>query len=136
MRATLALNVLNIFSLPNCFGCFALLASLVFIITVFEFSHFPTPEWQYPSVENVQGRKTFQGLHHLLKTPQLNDSSLHSFVWGRFPSNIYLIKVNTRNTRKMCKICSKLTIKTPLKWCSSGVFIANFKHILHLFVKC
>ena len=39
------------------------------------------------------------------------------------PANIYLFKVNHRNTRKKCEICSKLTIK-PLKtksvtsfWC-------------------
>ena len=30
-----------------------------------------------------------------------------------FPANIYLLKVNNRNTRKRCEICSKLTIKTP-----------------------
>ena len=29
------------------------------------------------------------------------------------PVNIYLFKVNNRNTRKRCEICSKLTIKTP-----------------------
>ena len=28
-------------------------------------------------------------------------------------ANIYLFKVNNRNTRKRCEICSKLTIKTP-----------------------
>ena len=30
-----------------------------------------------------------------------------------FSANIYLLKVDNRNTRKMCDICSKLTIKTP-----------------------
>ena len=29
-----------------------------------------------------------------------------------FPDGIYLFKVNSRNTRIKCKICSKLTIKT------------------------
>ena len=29
------------------------------------------------------------------------------------PASVYLLKVNTRNTRKRCEICSKLTIKTP-----------------------
>ena len=29
------------------------------------------------------------------------------------PANIYLFKVNNRNTRKSCEICLKLTIKTP-----------------------
>ena len=28
-------------------------------------------------------------------------------------ANIYLLKVNNRNTRKRCEICSKLTLKTP-----------------------
>ena len=30
-----------------------------------------------------------------------------------YPANIYLFKVNNRNTRKRCKTCSKFTIKTP-----------------------
>ena len=29
------------------------------------------------------------------------------------PVGIYLVKVNNRNTRTRCEICSKLTIKTP-----------------------
>ena len=29
------------------------------------------------------------------------------------PAGIYLLKVNNRNTRTRCVICSKLTIKTP-----------------------
>ena len=32
---------------------------------------------------------------------------------GLNPANIQLFKVNNRNTRKRCEICSKLTIKTP-----------------------
>ena len=31
----------------------------------------------------------------------------------RYPANIYLFKINNRNSRKRCEICSKLTIKTP-----------------------
>ena len=34
-------------------------------------------------------------------------------VFRANPTNIYLFKVNNRNTRKRCEICSKLTIKTP-----------------------
>ena len=30
-----------------------------------------------------------------------------------FTANIYLFKVNNRKTTERCKICSKLTIKTP-----------------------
>ena len=39
-----------------------------------------------------------------------------------FPADIYLFKVNNRNTRTRCEICSKLTIKTTERrlasfWC-------------------
>ena len=52
------------------------------------------------------------------------------------PANIYLLKFNNKNSRKMCEIFWKLTIKTTERrqWRCSGVFIVNFKHILHLFV--
>ena len=29
------------------------------------------------------------------------------------PGNIYLFKINDKNTGKRCEICSNLTIKTP-----------------------
>ena len=52
------------------------------------------------------------------------------------PANIYLFKVNNRNSRKRFEICSKLTIKTPERsqWRRFVVFVANFKHIPHLFL--
>ena len=40
----------------------------------------------------------------------------------KLPANIYLYKVNNRNTRKRCEICSKLTIETP--------------HLFHIFFQC
>ena len=50
------------------------------------------------------------------------------------PAGIYFFKVNNRNTRTRCEICSKLTINTPERhqWRRSGVFIVNFEHISHL----
>ena len=48
-------------------------------------------------------------------------------------ANIYLFKVNNRNTRKKWEICSKLTIKTR-QWRRSGVFIVNFEHTSNLFL--
>ena len=47
------------------------------------------------------------------------------------PVDIYLLKVNYRNTRIKCEIFSKLIIKTPERRCSV-VFIVNFEHISHL----
>ena len=48
-----------------------------------------------------------------------------------YPVDIYPLKVNNRNTRTRCEICSKLIIKTPERrhWRRSGFFIVNFEHI-------
>ena len=53
---------------------------------------------------------------------------------NQYPAGIYPLKVNNRNTRTKCKICSKLTIKTPEQrhWRRSGDFVVNFEHISHL----
>ena len=42
---------------------------------------------------------------------------------------IKLFKVNNVNTRTLCEICSKLTLKTsqPLQWRLSGALIINFE---------
>ena len=50
------------------------------------------------------------------------------------PANIYLFKINNRNTRDRCEICSKLTIKIleRRQWRRTGIF--NFEHISHLFL--
>ena len=42
---------------------------------------------------------------------------------GHFPGGNYIFKVNNRNTRTRCEICSKLT---------AGIFVVNFEHISHL----
>ena len=57
--------------------------------------------------------------------------------WRDIPVNIYLFKVNNRNTRKRCKISSKLTIKIPERghWRHTVVFIVNFEHISYLFLQ-
>ena len=55
--------------------------------------------------------------------------ALKLITWDmrKLPANINLFKVNNRNTRKMCEICSKLTIKTPERrqWRRSGAFIVD-----------
>ena len=50
------------------------------------------------------------------------------------PAGNYMLKVNNRNSRIRCEICSKLTIKTPERRQRrrSGVFIVNFDHISYL----
>ena len=59
---------------------------------------------------------TFAQQTHLLK----HGKTFH--LLKPFPAGIYLLKVNNRNTRTKCEICSKLTIKTPERrlasfWC-------------------
>ena len=51
-----------------------------------------------------------------------------------FLAGIYLLKVNNKNTRARCEICSTLATKTPERrqWRRSGVFIVNLEHISHL----
>ena len=58
----------------------------------------------------------------------------HRFKGG-FPASIYLLKVNNRNIRGRCEICSKSVIKTPERRqapftpCSS-VSVVNFEHVI------
>ena len=61
-------------------------------------------------------------------------TSIMKKVFQTCPPGIYLFKVNNRNTRARCEICSKLTIKTPEQhqWRRFGVFIVYFEHISHL----
>ena len=56
------------------------------------------------------------------------------FFKVKYPAGTYMFKVNNRNTKTRCKICLKLTIKTPewRQWRRSGVFIVNFEDISHL----
>ena len=44
-----------------------------------------------------------------------------------YPENIYLFKVNSKNTKKGGEICSKLTIRRSI------FFIVNFEHIFLVF---
>ena len=59
-----------------------------------------------------------------------------ALAWSKliYPPGNYLFKVNHRNTRLRCEICSKLAKETPERrhWYRSGVFIVNFGHISHL----
>ena len=50
------------------------------------------------------------------------------------PAGIYMLKVNNKNIRTRCEICSELTIKKPerCQWSCSGVFILNFEQFSHL----
>ena len=61
----------------------------------------------------------------------MKEENMGAFRSSPYSTNIYLFKVNNNNARKRCKICSKLTMKTPERrhWRRSGVFIVNFEHI-------
>ena len=88
------------------------------------------------SLRNTAERKLkhlIKPVHDFLGNMKLNISNLKWVVLHEdlnimyYPAGIYLVKVNNRNTRTSCEICSKLTIiKIP------GIFIVNFKHISHL----
>ena len=42
-----------------------------------------------------------------------SNQSLKFYIAFLIPAGIYLLKVNKRNTRTRCEICSKLTIMIP-----------------------
>ena len=44
------------------------------------------------------------------------------------PAGIYLLKVNNRNTRTRCEMCSKLTIKLTVD------FIFDFSHLVLVYL--
>ena len=48
-----------------------------------------------------------------------------------FPVGNYMFKVNNRNTRTRCGICSKLTIKTPERRQNVLVSLALTLNIFH-----
>ena len=52
----------------------------------------------------------------------------------QYPASNYIFKVDNRNTRRRCEICSKLIIKIPERrqWRFSGIFIVKFEHISYL----
>ena len=58
---------------------------------------------------------------------------LHNNFLGHIPAGISLLKVNSRNSRTRCEICSKFIIKiTEQRQWRSGLFIVNCEHISHL----
>ena len=68
-----------------------------FRLHLFDFDKFP--------LSNVQN---FTLTH--LPSPKFEKYSPEHFLYS--PASIYLLKVNNRNTRTRCEICSKLTIET------------------------
>ena len=62
---------------------------------------------------------------------EMNGNGTHNF----FPAKVYMFKVSNRIIRKICEICSRLTVKKPEQrhWRCSGVCIVNFEFIAHLF---
>ena len=59
------------------------------------------------------------------------DNNHNTAISKMIPANIYLLKVNNRNTRTRREVCSKLKIKTPD---DVPVFIVNFEHVSHPFL--
>ena len=65
---------------------------------------------------------------HLLVTAATCNSKVYKLI-GRDLTDIYLFKVNSKNSKKRSEICPKLTINTVKR--SPGVLIVNFEHYPH-----
>ena len=63
----------------------------------------------------------------------LVESAVGFYMMRIFPTSNYMFKINIRHARTNCEICSKsaIKIKERRQLRRSGVFIVNFKHILH-----
>ena len=85
-------------------------------------------------IEAVLFKKAYFGIKPKLREVKNFFLGSSFFDMGRVARMVYLLKVNNKNTETRCKLCSKLTIRTPERhnWCHSGVFIVNFKHISHI----
>ena len=54
-------------------------------------------------------KQNFGKIYFLSESPKfMKQLASHAYI----PASIYLLKVNNKNTRTRCEICSKLTIKT------------------------
>ena len=72
--------------------------------------------------------KTYSQNNYVWFYRYLNNKNAYTYD---ISSGICLLKVNKRNTRAMCEICSKLTIKTLQRRQRrrSGFLIVNFEEI-------
>ena len=77
--------------------------------------------------ENPPG-DVFENFYHCRPLTFLKRTSSRVFSCSKSE-----ISLSDGNTRTICEICSKLTIKTPKwrQWPRSGVFIVNFEQISH-----
>ena len=88
--------------------------------------------------QNLETCKILIFSNIFMKTKRYNGASqINSSIKTKdysIPVVIYLLKVNNRNTRRRCEICSKLTVKTQeqSQWRRFCVFIVNFEHISDL----
>ena len=85
----------------------------------------------FPYKDNTQDVRSTTVVKY---SPEENNMSMEVLLMS-FQGGIYLFKVNNGNTRTLCEICSKLTVKTRdwCQWRRSDVFINNFEHISHIF---
>ena len=84
------------------------------------------------------GVKRFAEILPKLKSIKINQSiffnqNVYQFLLQTEPAGNYMLKVNNRNTRARCEICSKLIIKTPAWDSGTGLRPATFlkKRFLH-----
>ena len=113
---------------------FAILGKWKTILKKFEIQ---SAIWHFTGLQLSADSKSCK---NLCKSITEVSSQFHYFIlesWQvlceKIPAGIFLFKVSNGNTKRMCRICSKLTIKTPKRrhWHHSSVIVVNFEQVLH-----
>ena len=102
--------------------------------TLFQPRKWPWPMGRYKAVDCFRKMIYFRWLTGFWIRPW---APVQNLIKRHYPAGIYLFKVNNRNTRTRCEICSKLTscsTKTfycPCYWLATGICAMGFSGFLH-----
>ena len=75
--------------------------------------------------------RTHENLQEVIREAFFVQLAVSWYCFRINPSRHLIVQVNNGNTRTMCEVCSKLTIKTPehSQFSHSDVFIINFEQM-------
>ena len=120
----------NTFHFLRFFEKFILKARRLHLLISLLSTFFPK-DWKFVKITNTKFGKVSLFYHPVFRLEKIwND-----IIEALYPAGNYMFKVNNRNTRTRCEVCSKLTIKT-LERRQALLLTLNTLHILFLCFCC